>query len=615
MFQKQYEDCQKALEKLSSQCRQVSFCRLISSIAAAIFLCLGYSKAYPVYYLLSAISAFIFLQLVSHHHKLLERQAYLADHQAVIRDYESRLGDGWKQLPIHGTQYLRDDSCEAADLDIFGRNSLYQYLCTASTVFGQDQLARWLDPAEPKDMQDIRGRQQAVEELTKKTDFSLHFEASARCLRTASYDASRKALDDFFHALEQKNSISMAGRITIRVFPVLTLAFLLAFLSGFYKELTITCFLVAAMLQLLASLLGYSRTSRLLGPVYKMNRIITPYRRLIEQLTQESFDSPYLKQLQEILTGSVKAAGPVKALEPANSQSSNGAIKALKELESIADAVVIRHNIYASFILNSFFCFDFHCAERYCKWKDTYQGTLRTWLEAVGVLEALVSLGVIFHTRQTHTLPRIIHAGKPTLSAASLRHPLLKETCAVGNDFDLTHNICIITGSNMSGKTTFMRSIGVNLVLAYAGAYCTASSLQVSYMKLCTSMRTEDNVNEGISTFYAELLRIKKIMETVKEKKPMLSLIDEIYKGTNAKDRIFAARETIKNISRPYAYTILTTHDFELCDLENDSCMDAENYYFSESYSQDKILFDYKIKQGRCTTTNARYLLHMAGIL
>lgn len=608
MFQKQYENCEKRLKILRSQCTRVSFCRLIFSIAAVLLLCLGYSKAFPVYYLLSAVSAFIFLQLVSYDHKLQTTQTYLTDYQNVIHDYEARLGDGWKQFPIHGVQYLRDDSCEAADLDIFGKNSLYQYLCTASTVFGQDQLAHWLNPADQKTIQDIHGRQQAVKELAEKTDFSLHFEASARCLRNVSYDASKKVLDDFFCALEQKSSIPLAVRIAIRVVPVLTLAFLLAFLSGFNKELMVSCFLTAAMLQLFAALLGHGRTSRLLGPVYKMNQTITPYRKLMEQLIQESFDSPYLRQLQQTLTGSAKDDNSVK-------HTNTGAVNALKELEAIADSVVIRHNIYASFILNSLFCFDFHCVERYCKWKQTYQSALCTWLEAVGAIEALISLGVICHTRQIHTLPQIIHADKPKLSAVSLRHPLLKEADAVGNDFDLIHNTCIITGSNMSGKTTFMRSIGINLVLAYAGAYCTASDLCVSYMRLCTSMRTKDNVNEGISTFYAELLRIKKIMEAVREQKPILSLIDEIYKGTNAKDRIFAARETIKNISRPYAYTILTTHDFELCDLENDSHMDAENYYFSEHYCQDKILFDYKIKQGRCTTANARYLLHMAGIL
>ena len=167
----------------------------------------------------------------------------------------------------------------------------------------------------------------------------------------------------------------------------------------------------------------------------------------------------------------------------------------------------------------------------------------------------------------------------------------------------------------MSGKTTFLRSIGINLALAYAGGFCTASGLHVSLMELCTSIRTEDNVNEGISTFYAELLRIKQMIEVSRKQIPMISLIDEIYKGTNSKDRIFAAKETIRNLSKHYSFTLVTTHDFELCDLENDLNIDAKNYHFTENYEKNKILFDYKLKNGRCTTTNARYLLRMAGIL
>ena len=240
---------------------------------------------------------------------------------------------------------------------------------------------------------------------------------------------------------------------------------------------------------------------------------------------------------------------------------------------------------------------------------------LKPWLEAVGSVEAFISLGVIARTKQVHTLPQLVQEGRPVLSAKNLRHPLLNNTDAVGNDFDLNHQTCVITGSNMSGKTTFMRSIGVNLVLAYAGGFCTADGLRASCMEICTCMRTADNVSEGISSFYAELLRIQKIVETSKKGQPMLSLIDEIYKGTNSKDRILAAGETVKKLAQPYALTILTTHDLELCELEHDDAIDAVNYYFTEHYDENKILFDYKIRQGRAASSNARFLLHMAGIL
>lgn len=212
-------------------------------------------------------------------------------------------------------------------------------------------------------------------------------------------------------------------------------------------------------------------------------------------------------------------------------------------------------------------------------------------------------------------MPAVTDSKKPELSVTGLTHPLLKQPGAVGNDFVMAHQTCMITGSNMSGKTTFLRSIGVNSILAYAGGFCTASSFRISRMAVCTSMRTADDINEGISTFYAELLHIQKIIETSRKQKPMLALIDEIYKGTNSTDRIFAARETVKKLAKPYVFTILTTHDLELCSIEQDAGMDAANFHFCEHYHEDQILFDYKIRHGICETANARYLLRMAGIL
>lgn len=594
MFQTYLEDCGKKIETIHTLRGRISFWRLISAMIAIVMFCFGYAQNSIWYFLLSAAAAAAFVMLVSYDNKTRSQLSYLTDRTNVLQDHCARLGDRWKQFSIQGSRYLDQTDAKCSDLDIFGKHSLYQYLCTASTVFGQDQLAGLLSRPD-KRIKQIKERQNAVKELAEKTDFTLQFEASARNLRTVSYDASKKALNDFFLALEEETRISLPERILIWLFPALTLVFLFCCICGIKKELTMPCFLIAAMLQLSAALFGHWRNSRLLGPVYSMNRTVTPYRRLIAQLARESFASDYLQKLQQSL--------------------STEALQAFRQLEAITECVVVRHNAYASLLLNSIFCYDFHCVQRFCRWKDAYRQVFRTWLEAVGTMEALISLGVPARTRQAGTLPEILDTDQPMLSASCLKHPLIPESDAIGNDFHLTSQTCVITGSNMSGKTTFMRSIGVNLVLAYAGGFCTALSLRVSCMEICTSMRTADNVSEGISTFYAEILRIKSIMQTSRKKQPMISLIDEIYKGTNSKDRIYAARETVKNLAKPYAITILTTHDLELCDLEQEQGMDVENYYFCERYEKDRILFDYKIREGRCTTTNARCLLQMAGIL
>lgn len=605
LYEKSYESCQKKIDKLTLISDRISLLRIITFVIACLLLILGYQQKNPVFLVPALGFGFSFLILIRYHGKLEEEQAYLKDSQSVLKDYMARFDDGWKNFPIDGARYLSDDFLEARDLDLFGKSSLYQYICTASTIWGQDQLALWLSLPKKSFTKDsalqisheMKNRQQAVAELSQKNEFCIEFETCARHLRNIAYNDSRKIMDNFFHALKTENKFPMVCRILLRLFPLLTLTSLFSALFGVHRHLTIPLFSLFAFAQLMSAFLGFYWNNKALSSVYQMNRTITPYRKLFQLLEQESFDSPYLKNIQKTLLANITAS------------------EALKELEEIAGSVCARYNIYAFLIYNSLFLHDYHCMKRYGKWKDKYRNSLEPWLNTLGNIEAIISLSVISHTRKSHCLPEIVDSKHPILTASDIRHPLLKESSAVGNDIDLNHRTCIITGSNMSGKTTFMRSIGINLVLAYAGGFCTASSLHVSLMELCTSIRTEDNVNEGISTFYAELLRIKQMIEVSRKQHPMISLIDEIYKGTNSKDRIFTAKETIRNLSKPYAFTLITTHDFELCDLEDNLDIDAKNYYFTEHYEENKILFDYKLREGRCTTTNARYLLRIAGIL
>lgn len=606
-YQQYYDVCKKESGQITAACSRITFWRTLSFLTGILVLYNGYTHSSAALCACSAVFFIVFLLLVRRCHTLCARQRFLADCQSVAQDYLARFHDGWKQFPVHGTQYLQEERQESADLDLFGRHSLYQYICAASTIWGQDRLADWLNhPAEQAG--EILSRQQAVAELAQKPAFTMQFEALARILRDLPYEEAKRTAYCFFEAHGNAYRPHAVSRVVLRLFPAATLFFLAASLLEKYRSYTLPLFFLLACFQLFFALLCYSRNNQVLAPVYYANRTAAPYRRLLESLEQESFDSPYLRSLQNELCRKKSASA------------------ALKELESITQAVTIRHNIYAFLLYNCLFLHDFRCVMRYRCWQKNYAQEYRTWMESIGKTEALISLGVLSHTRQTHTLPEICKqsclqqtqasgTAAPKLQAEDMKHPLIDDPRAVGNDIDLENCTCLITGSNMSGKTTFMRSIGVNLVLAYAGGYCTARRLCVSIMELCTSMRAKDDVNEGISTFYAELLRIKYIIGVSQKQQPMIALIDEIYTGTNSKDRIFAAKETVRNLSRPYAIILLTTHDFELCDLESDALVQAKNYYFTEHYEQDQILFDYKIRKGRCQTTNALHLLRMAGIL
>ncbi|MGL4383649.1 MAG: MutS-related protein, partial [Bacilli bacterium] len=172
----------------------------------------------------------------------------------------------------------------------------------------------------------------------------------------------------------------------------------------------------------------------------------------------------------------------------------------------------------------------------------------------------------------------------------------------------------IITGSNMAGKTTFIRGVGINILLAYAGARVCASSFEVSSLKIFTSIRVADDLSQGISTFYAEIYRIKQMVQYASLNKAMLCLIDEIFKGTNTNDRIYGAHQALEKLSKPWSSIILTTHDNELCHKKLTS-RTIDNKHFSEYYLDDELLFDYQIKEGPCTTSNAIHILKMAQII
>ena len=227
--------------------------------------------------------------------------------------------------------------------------------------------------------------------------------------------------------------------------------------------------------------------------------------------------------------------------------------------------------------------------------------SIKESLNLINELEVMLSLAIIGMDNDVYTIP----SNNEYIDVKGIYHPLVKD--CVPNDFKLNGGI-ILTGSNMAGKTTFMRTLGINLVLMNAGGVVLAKVFKAPLLNIYTSLRTVDTVQEGISTFYAEINKMKTIME--KSDNNSLVLIDEIFKGTNAKDRIYSAFEIIKKLNEKKCNFIITTHDFELCEAKN-----ILNYHFDEEYIENKIYFDYKIKDGKSNKTNAIYLLKMAGVI
>lgn len=585
-----------ALGELKKRFNQCAALRVGAAVGALVFLCLGIQSGKWLYYGFCVLFVLGFFLLVKWHQTIVDRQESLRAERETVHAYLDRMDGKWKGFADDGQDYLSPSFPQGRDLDVFGEASLFQYLACAHTAAGRDRLASLLREG-AGDVESIRRHQQAVGELLEKWELALSFQSRGRRMAREKAEPRRTATQGFIETMKRAPERSGVLRILTWGMPLLTWFFGLSALLGIYRQVNLTVFMGLAAFQFVLALAAYGRHEKRLGPVYAFHRNMEPYREMLRLLEQADLESPLLLETQEKV------------------RKNGGASKALAALERIGGAVEARHNGLAFFLYNSLLLWDFHCMDRLDAWQNAYGREVENWLLAVGEMEALISLTIPAVVRHTAVFPEIEVGTVPFLSCRGMDHPLMEESTAVDNDFQMNGRTCIITGSNMSGKTTFLRTVGLNLILSYAGAPVAAMAFRTIQMRVMTSMRVEDNVSQGISTFYAELLRIKDMVEESKRQTPMIALIDEIYKGTNSRDRITGARETVKRLTRPWVMTLLTTHDFELCDLEKDPEAGAVNLHFTETYEGDRILFDYKIHPGRCRTTNAWHLLRLVGIV
>lgn len=579
------------LSMLTKRFNQCAFYRVCAVAWACGFLYAGYRLHFWPDYLFALLGVAAFLWLIRQHDRIERAQALTWARREVAQQYVSRLDEKWKSFDQDGGEYLRQDTPQARDLDLFGQSSLFQYICAANTRKGQEELAEWITTCAPADV--ILSRQQAVRELAEREELGLEIQAYTR----AAVVNKKKpgGINESWPAIPSAQQNTVLS-ILLCLLPMCTILALLGVLFGLGGDWSWGIFGALFGLQFLIALAGYPRNHKALASIERFSSHIKPYQELFARIEGESFASEELQAIQQTF------------------KSDGGACHALQELQRIADFTDLHTNFIAFVLSNGLFLLDFHTVARLHAWQNRYGKAAKRWLNSIGRVEALLSLSVIACVNPRHCFPQVEESMKLFIHLKGVLHPLIPQDQAIGNDFSMEHGTCIITGSNMSGKTTFLRTVGVNLALAYAGGPTLASAFRASRMAVYTSMRIEDSVSQGISSFYAELLRIKEIIDRSQKKEPMLALIDEIYRGTNSKDRILGAAETIRRLAGPQIITMLTTHDFELCDLQQDPAAHAVNYHFSEHYTENEILFDYTIKPGRCQTTNAQHLLRMVGI-
>ena len=559
--------------------RTICFFALIFTFAAAY-------DGMTIAGIMGVLLLMLFSWLIRQHNRIKKQIHFIQNALAVTADYLAHFNGNWQKLADKGDDFLKADRPQDIDLHIFGQASLYQYLCCARTALGRKKLAQALTVTPPP-ADTISQRQEAAAELIDRQLLCVELLALSRQL-PAGHDTAPLIKEI---TADNQRHISHILQRTAWIMPILTLcSILLALLDLLNWQIPG----LLVLLQFAIAMLFQRQNQAILAPLLTLNQELHAYQSLFIRLGKTNFTSSILAKMAADL-------------------SQNGA-PALQELAKLTDHVNLCRNLFFYVFGNALLLWDCHCVARFRRWQDNAAQNLAGWLEQWAAMELYISLAMVGHTRKRYCLPQIL-TGSPQLKTTALASLLLDESKAVPNDTSLTSETRIITGSNMSGKTTYMRTLASSLVLVYAGAPVCAEEFACTPLHIFTSIQVHDDQSQGISTFYAELLRIKQMVDFSQKELPMFICIDEIFKGTNSADRIIGAREAISRLTRPYAITLVSTHDFELCDLQSPNNIPITNYHFAEYYEENKIKFDYKIKNGRCQTTNAQYLLKMAGIL
>lgn len=522
-----------------------------------------------------------------------------------------RLKGDWKFFEDTGEEFIDEKHSYSYDLDIFGKGSLFQWINAAHTYVGRQKLKDILTER-PKSEQSIYDRQSAVEELEKKICFRQRLEAEAKIV-----SSNKQNPEELFLWMKERSSYILKKQViwtlralsTVTTITTLTLVvriidYALAVVFETDKSApkifyAIPYYIPVILTFIQCIILRIKREDRIKNLIIaeKYNDNIKTYRNMLRHIEKHKFKSKHIVSLCSKLYDSY----------------GKSASKQIDAFSKICEAIANRRNMIYP-MLNSVLMIEYHWTIAIENWKIKSGDDFENWLNTIAELEALCSIALVKYDNPHWSMPKIT-TGPSKIIAKNMGHPLLGEK-RVCNDLKVEdpYQVILITGSNMSGKSTFMRTVGINVVLAYAGAPVCADEFCCTIMHLYSCMRVSDNLGESISSFYAEILKIKNIVKASQEGKQVLFLLDEIFKGTNSRDRHTGAMILIKQLSKDGNLGFVSTHDLELGEMEEHKNSKIKNYHFSEYYRENKIYFDYKLKDGISPTRNAVYLMKLAGI-
>ena len=489
-----------------------------------------------------------------------------------------------------GKEFIPKEHFYANDLDIFGHASLYQYINRTASEMGNSTLAHWL--LNPSDTNTILQRQSAVKELSKQNEWRQKLQAlgAAKKIQTAT----QTRLHSWFE--EEDRFINNKIWLLLRyLLPAIILTVIILNITDVLSNYIRNYFLLAAAV---TAFYISKKVTPLHQQVSKMTDELEVLTDSIQLIEQTEFKAPFLQELQNQFR-----------------QQNGKASTKLKQLKKILERLDMRYNIVVFIPLDILLQWDLQQVLALEKWKQQNHKNVIAWFTALGSFEAVNSLSTLSFNHPEWCFPTLKEEHF-FIDGKSIGHPLIPTDKCVNNPLkiDNTGELMLVTGSNMAGKSTYLRSIGVNTILAMAGAPVCAKYFCLSPVQIISSMRIADNLEESTSTFYAELKKLKTIIDKVNNNEKVFILLDEILRGTNSLDRHTGSVALIKQLIKHKAAGIIATHDVELAEMKKDYPINILNYHFDVQVSNDELYFDYRLKEGICTSLNASILMKKIGI-
>ena len=524
----------------------------------------------------------LFLYLVSKHSDLQGKRDLIKKLIQINKTEIAALNGDYFSLD-EGNEFINPSHFYSYDIDLFGRGSFFQYCNRTVTKDGKKELANVLTKNETND---IINKQEGIKELSKKPKWRQHFSALASLVRVQH---ASKDIINWIHNYKAvfPKSVSFLPNLFSAISLVIIILVSFNLLAG---QVLVVWFFIG----LGVSGVFLKRVNTLYTDSSKAKETFKQYHKLLNEIENCDFSSDILINKQRSIKTESQKASVIFA-----------------KLSKILDALDQRNNLLIAILGNAFLLRDLQQANKIEKWIETYATKVETWFEVISFFDAQNSLANVTFNHPEFSFPKINNDDK-TITAKNLGHPLLKVAQRIDNDFTIDNQqFFIITGANMAGKSTFLRTVSLSIVMANIGLPVCAESFEYNPIKLITSMRTSDSLADDESYFFSELKRLKFIVDEINPKlsqEKYFIILDEILKGTNSTDKAIGSKKFVQKLVASKSTGIIATHDLSLCEIEKDLTQ-IKNYYFDAEIINDELFFDYKLKTGICKNMNASFLL------